>query len=73
MSKRLGGIIGCKYSVRCVSVCVCALEKPGLVDQNWFERNLSALFLKTLVVGRRKQSESIEAALYMKRRFDEPF
>ena len=41
------------------------LEKPGLVDQNWLERNLSALLLRTLVVGRRQQPESIEAALDM--------
>ena len=33
------------------------------VDQNWLERNLSGLLLRTLVVGRRQQSESIEAAL----------
>ena len=39
------------------------LEKLGLVDQNWLERNLSALLLRTLVAGRRQQSESIEAAL----------
>ena len=42
------------------------LEKLGLVDQNWLERNLSALLLRTLVVGRRQQSESIGAALDMK-------
>ena len=41
------------------------LEKLGLVDQNWSERNLSTLLLRTLVVGRRQQSESIEAALDM--------
>ena len=33
------------------------LEKLGLVDQNWLERNLSALLLRTLVVGRRQHSE----------------
>ena len=43
---------------------MCGLEKLGLVDQNWLERNLSALLLRTLAVGRRQQSES---------RFDEPF
>ena len=44
----------------------CGLEKLGLVDQNWLvERNLSALLLRTLFVGRRKTSESIEAALDM--------
>ena len=30
---------------------MCGLEKLGLVDQNWLERNLSALLLRTLVVG----------------------
>ena len=34
------------------------------VDQNWLERNLFSLLLRTLVVGRRRQqSESIEVAL----------
>ena len=36
-----------------------------LVDQNWSERNLSALLRRTLVVGRRQRSESIETALDM--------
>ena len=44
---------------------MCGLEKLGLIDQNWLERNLSTLLLRTLVVGRRQQSESIEAALDM--------
>ena len=44
---------------------MCGLEKLGLVDQNWLERNLSALLLRTLLVGRRQQSESIEVALDM--------
>ena len=44
---------------------MCGLEELGLVGQNWFERNLSALLLRTLVVGRRQQSESFEAALDM--------
>ena len=44
---------------------MCSLEKLGPVDQNWLEHNLSALLLRTLVVDRRKQFESIEAvALY---------
>ena len=44
----------------------CGLEKLGLlVDQNWLGRNLSTLLLRALVVGRRQQSESIEAALDM--------
>ena len=44
---------------------MCGLEKLRLVDQNWLERNLSASLLRTLVVGGRQQSESIEAALDM--------
>ena len=45
---------------------ICGLEKLGNVDQNWLELTyLSALLLRTLVVGRRQQSESIEAALDM--------
>ena len=48
----------------CTMYC---LEKLGLllVDKNWLERNLSALLLRTQVVGRRQQSESIEAFLDM--------
>ena len=42
---------------------MCGLEKLGIVDQNWLERNLSGLFLRTLVVVRRQQSESIDATL----------
>ena len=44
---------------------MCGLEKLGLVDQNWLERNLSALLQRTRAVGRRHQSESIEVALEM--------
>ena len=44
------------------SCTMCGLEKLAIVDQNWLER-LSDLLLRTLVVGRRQQSESIEAAL----------
>ena len=33
---------------------MCGLEKLGVVDQNWLERNLSALLLRTLVLGRRQ-------------------
>ena len=47
---------------------MCGFEKLGLVDQNWLERNLSGLLLRTLVVGRRQQSESIEVALNMELR-----
>ena len=42
---------------------MCGLEKLGLVNQNWSERNLSAMSPRTLVVGRRQHSESIKAAL----------
>ena len=42
---------------------MCGLEKLGLVDQNWLERNVSGFLLRTLVVGRRQHSESIEVAL----------
>ena len=42
---------------------LCGLEKLGLVDQNWLERNFSVFLLRTLVVGRRQHSESIEVAL----------
>ena len=41
------------------------LEKFGAIDENWLERDLSALLLRTLAVGRRQQSESIEVALEM--------
>ena len=53
---------------------ICGLEKPGLADQNWLERNLSALLLSTLVVGRRQQSESIDRGCSRcgVRKFDEP-
>ena len=39
------------------------LEKLRLVDQNWLERNVSGFLLRTLVVGRRQHSESIEVDL----------
>ena len=44
---------------------MCGLEKLGLVDQNWLERNFSVFLLRTLVLGRRQHSESIEVALDM--------
>ena len=44
---------------------MCGLEKLGLVDQNWLEPNFSVFLLRTLVVGRRQHSESIEVALDM--------
>ena len=43
---------------------MCGLEKLGL-DQNWLEHNFSGFLLRTLVVGRRQHSESIEVALDM--------
>ena len=49
-----------KFSYFCT---MCSLEKLGLVDQNWLERNFSGFLLRTLVVGRRQHSESIEVAL----------
>ena len=42
-----------KFSCFCM---LCGLEELGLVDPNWLEHNLSALLLRTLVVGRRQQS-----------------
>ena len=42
---------------------MCGLEKLGLVDQNCLERYFSVFLLRTLVVGRRQHSESIEVAL----------
>ena len=42
---------------------MCGLEKLRIVDQTYLERDLSALLLRTLAVGRRQQSESIEVAL----------
>ena len=47
---------------------MCGLEKLKLrlVDQKWLERNFSVSLLRTLVVGRRQHSESIEVALDMK-------
>ena len=44
---------------------MCGLEKLGLVDQNWLERNFPVFLLRTLVVDRRQYSESIEVALDM--------
>ena len=44
---------------------MCSLEILGLVDQNWLEVNFSALLLRTVVVGRRQKSKSMEATLDM--------
>ena len=43
----------------------CGLEEYGLVDRNQLERDLSASLLRTLAVGMKQQSESVEAALDM--------
>ena len=42
------------------------LEKLGLVDKTWLERDFSALLLRTLAVGRSQQSEAFEVTLDMK-------
>ena len=47
------------------SSTMCSLEKLGLVVEQNLERNLSALLSRTLAMGRRQQSESIEVALDM--------
>ena len=44
---------------------MCGLEKLRLVDQNWLERIFFIFLPRTLVVGRRQYSESIEVALDM--------
>ena len=44
---------------------MCGHEKLGIVDKKMVGTYLSDLLLRTLVVGRRQQSESIEAALDM--------
>ena len=56
---------GPRYFIFSYFCTMCGLEKIGLVDQNWLERNFSVFLLRTLVVGRRQHSESIEVALDM--------
>ena len=60
---------GPRYFIFSYFCTMCGLENLGLVDQNWLERNVSVIFpfflLRTLVVGRRQHSESIEVALDM--------
>ena len=56
---------GPRYFIFSYFCTMCGLENLGLVDQNWLERNFSVFLLKTLVVGRRQHSESIEVALDM--------
>ena len=51
-------------SVQCVAL---RNLKIGLVDQSWLERNFSVFLLRTLVVGKRQHSESIEVALDMEK------
>ena len=52
-------------SIFLVSVQCVALRKLRIVEQNWLERNFSVCLLRTLVVGRRQHSDSIEVALDM--------
>ena len=51
-----------QFSILCTMY---GLEKFGVVDQNWLACYLSTLLLRTRIVGRRQQSESIEVALDM--------
>ena len=56
---------GPRYSNFPYFCTMCGLEKLEHVDQNWLERIFSVFLLRTLVVGGRKHSESIEVALDM--------
>ena len=56
---------GPRYFIFFSFCTMCGLEKLGLVDQNWLERNVSGFLLRTLVVGTRQHSDSIEVALDM--------
>ena len=56
---------GPRYVIFPYFCTMCGLEELALVDQNWLERNLSAFLLRTLVVGRRQQSESIEVVVVL--------
>ena len=56
---------GSRYFIFSYFCTMCGLVKLGLVEQNWLERNVSGFLLRTLVVGRRQHSESIEVALDM--------
>ena len=54
-------------SISLMNICMmCGLEELEPVDPNRSEHALSALLLRTLAVGRRQQSESMEVALIMK-------
>ena len=50
---------GPRYSNFPYLCTMCGLEKLELVDQNWLERNLSSLLLRTMVVGRRPDVTTI--------------
>ena len=52
-------------SIFLIFYTMCSLEKHGIVASKLVGTCLSDLLLRTLVVGRRQQSESIEAALDM--------
>ena len=54
---------GPRYFIFPYLCTMCGLERLGLADKNWLEHILSALLPRTMVVGRRQQSESIEVAL----------
>ena len=54
-----------RYYIFSYFCTMCGLEKLGLVDPNWLERNFPGFLLRTLVVGRGQHSESIEVALDM--------
>ena len=56
---------GPRYFIFSYFCTTCGLEKLGLVGQNWLELNFSVFLLRTLVVGTRQHSESIEVALDM--------
>ena len=59
MHRALDGWMLARYFNSPYFCTICGLEKLEIVDQNWLER-LSNLLLRTLVVGRRQQSESID-------------
>ena len=43
----------------------CDLERLGLVDHNYLDRDLSVFLLRMLALGRRQQLELIKVALEM--------
>ena len=56
---------GPRYFIFSYFCTMYGLEKLGLVNQNCSECNFSGILLRTLLVGRRQHSESIEVALDM--------